>query len=667
MGKKGILAIVPPAEFKERTSLLMSSRSPSTQAVDSAYEKYYFARTEDNRSALYQALRNYLFSHGGGWSRDNQTSPDHSDKRGGDWSRCERNKVSGGLLEYLYNQTAPDGVYISPARAAELDRRAAERIRDVEIPHARYGVLYFLANIELDMNFTSVLVDGIGAAGGAISVGATTNYGQLSNASLSVQNAFSVGNTNVNVPQIATLSNAAIKGAAAASGVKKHIGPTPKTVPVPSSWSDAFPTTEAALTQMSGFLGEAWNATQYLGLSNAGSSSIVSGLNALPAAAVMAGAATVATVRVAGAVVVDLGRKLWEKLSQAFAAIGRFITNMLSNKVGNGNGSAAMLGSIIKQCTKVCIDKVMSNAVPFLQDGIDVGTGIARTLDATYTRLEVWAARRKIRIKDGHPQQIAEAIQEQMELGMLSGLVDILKGGAKLAASVFLPGLGSVISVFMSAIEWMIKFVYRWWHASQVKEFLKSAKKEFEKIKGHEKSGITEHKASTSTQKEILDFGYEKPDAYKSKPIPGTIITDSDQFTQFFQQGCDASPLIPMLVLNSGLAGSLMTFLDLFEPDGRQSARGNGGPDEFQIGGAYFNKLKLYSAEYMKSSGFKFNARKNDDQFIHGLLMHATGATMVSTFKKQDKDGNWIDVTLQQQSHVAAPSLTGKIWAFAKA
>ena len=40
MGAKGPLAIVTPAEFRERTSLAMSSRSGTTAAVDKAYDNY---------------------------------------------------------------------------------------------------------------------------------------------------------------------------------------------------------------------------------------------------------------------------------------------------------------------------------------------------------------------------------------------------------------------------------------------------------------------------------------------------------------------------------------------------------------------------------------------------------------------------------------------------
>ena len=131
---------------------------------------------------------------------------------------------------------------------------------------------------------------------------------------------------------------------------------------------------------------------------------------------------------------------------------------------------------------------------------------------------------------------------------------------------------------------------------------------------------------------------------------PGGIITDTAAFTRFFLEGCKASPLVPMLTLNSGLGGSLMTMLQLFEADGSQSARatsnlGAGETREFDRGNAYFTRLKRYSVDYMRASGFKFHPLHADDKAMAGYLVHATG------------------MGKERQSHTAAGTALGRVGA----
>src|SRR5476649_283998 len=93
---------------------------------------------------------------------------------GGSWARCERNVVSGGLMEYIYNAVGPAA--LTPGQAAAMDKRAADRIRDIEIPSARFGVLYFLSGIKVDLDVVGSLIEGAGAVGGAVGVGMTTDF-----------------------------------------------------------------------------------------------------------------------------------------------------------------------------------------------------------------------------------------------------------------------------------------------------------------------------------------------------------------------------------------------------------------------------------------------------------------------------------------------------------
>ena len=135
----------------------------------------------------------------------------------------------------------------------------------------------------------------------------------------------------------------------------------------------------------------------------------------------------------------------------------------------------------------------------------------------------------------------------------------------------------------------------------------------------------------SNTDTAILPDALSKPaklepgeNAHIKPVIDGTgIISNTADFTAFFKEGCEASPIIPMLTLNSGVCGSLMTLVKMFEDDGSQT-RLPGGRQPFDAGGAFFTRLKLFSTEYLKACGFQFQPLNATNENIRMLLTHAT-------------------------------------------
>jgi hypothetical protein len=589
MGSKGPLAIVTPTEFRKRTSLALSSRSGTTLAMDKAYDDYYATRSQDAGNTLYWWLTEYRKQHGGAWNK------------------CDRNAVSGGLLEYLHSSVAPKA--ISPGAAIALDRKAAARIENEEIPHARFGALYLLANIRLDIDIATTVIEGAGAIGGAIGAGMTTNYSEVGNAAKGMRAVEKMYGKDITAPQIAKVGTIGLKAGQTVINKLLQPGAAPLTTQAPPPPFRFMPYTEDTLNSASQGLSDLWNQNKYLGaLAGAGAVAV-----AVPTAAVM--------------LVADAGRLLWEGLKRAFKALGDMLMRAWRSRYDVA--TAQKLGLYLKKATVLAMDIIMKNAVPFLGGAIDVGTGLARTIGEACSRVASWTDRRRIRLQAGHPQEIANAIEHQMSMGICGGLVDILKGASKVAVSMFLPGLGSLVSVTMSAIEWLIKLLSRLGEQFAIDAFLLRARKFYKIEKDRAIPG---------------EDGRGQPNTAK-----GTLITDTKAFTSFFQEGCNASPLIPMLTLNSGLAGSLMTMIKLFDDNGTQSTRLSGGRKEFDIGNDYFTRLKRYSVEYMRKSGFKFAPLTSGDKSIAGYLTHAQGTGK------------------ERQSHVAAGTWVGRLEAVARA
>jgi hypothetical protein len=331
-------------------------------------------------------------------------------------------------------------------------------------------------------------------------------------------------------------------------------------------------------------------------------------------------------------VIAEVARGLWEGLKHAFSLLGDAL--MRAWRARYDVATVELLAVLLKKSTSVAVDMIMKNAVPFLGGAIDVGTGLARTIGEACSRVASWSDRRQIRIREGHPQEIASAIEQQMIDGLCGGLVDILKGVAKMAVSMFLPGLGSLVTVVIAAIDWLITLLSRLGEQIAINQFLHQARNYYdaEKRRSRKIDGV-----------------------YQPNTEKGSLITDTKAFAEFFREGCKASPLVPMLALNSGLGGSLMTLIDLFDAHGGQSTKMSGSRKEFDIGDDYFTRLKRYSVTYMKKSGFTITHIQTgkvmtaDEKAMAGYLVHAQGGSK------------------ERQSHVEAPTLGSQLVKMARA
>src|SRR5947209_3445511 len=119
------LGMVSPEEWVRRTKVLIGRRGESMLKVDAAYEQYYRDRSQGNSQKLHAALDSYL------------------KEKGGHWSKLDRNKNSGGLMQAIYNLT-----------------QVKENVLEKRIPESRHGVLYLWANTSVFTQRACVLLEG---------------------------------------------------------------------------------------------------------------------------------------------------------------------------------------------------------------------------------------------------------------------------------------------------------------------------------------------------------------------------------------------------------------------------------------------------------------------------------------------------------------------------
>ncbi|MBX3588235.1 MAG: hypothetical protein KF796_16495 [Ramlibacter sp.] len=584
MGAKGPKAIVSYTEWLRRTSLTLKKRSADTQKVDAAYRNW--SVTPNSYPAaweLYQSLAEYLAA------------------KGGNWSRVERDKVSGGLIEWVFQQVQKvPGVLPPPPSKAQA------ALQNTDIPHSRYGVLYLLGNISIDMSMMAISLEGVAALGNAVGSGLSTHFDHLDNAKLASRTVNVMGQS-VDTRHISSAGALAVKTAGNKLGGTTDPATRPRqhlVAPVARRAEPGFPLTLAMYE-------------------------IVKEDPILMLNPFMLGGTLVAT---AGAAVIDALNSLRIVLQNAVSDLAHYILQQVANPSAK---SLATLGATIKGMVKFVVAKCMVSAAPLVGGVLDLAGGLVKTIRAAKERIGVWLLRRQIVINPGHPELLANSIESQLTQGVFAGLWTILKGVANTALTVFLPGASSLVSALVTGIEWLVKFAWRLIEQFQINKFLEEARKRFLEVRARatrvETTGVRNYTDSMGRAQRISEqYVRYEPDLDRSK---GGLIHDLEDFTRFFQKGCDASPLIPMLVLNSGICGSLMVLLKMFDDLNRPLTT----QKVYDAGNEYFRRLKEFSRNYLAGSGFEIKVRPSDDgtsyepssaqnrerRFLQGLLNHS--------------------------------------------
>ncbi|MEZ2348084.1 hypothetical protein [Terriglobus sp. RCC_193] len=599
-----------PAQWRERTKLTFGKRTADTLKLDAAHDLFYLYQraptANDYAFKFLRELHDYMMLKSSGTR---------------DWNQVNRNKSNAGIMQIFYEglksdltgyrgvaELAPPVPLPPPTAPLVTSSRsigdAVEALEDVDIPNARMGVLFLLANIDVEVDLKGVIIDGLGKA--AV-MGATlgTTHMSASHSSVSatgnVLASDSIGSgltaalpirgggvgitligavnssdgTTTHLPAYShsvrpDLSPASGRGRSGGLSTGDHRmpmrprsggGALPPT-PIPQFEREA-PALPPLPTRMER-VGDA--------LSSAGTA--------------ISGAASEA--------------KAWliQQLEALFAKIAHQIEKRFKLDTSQTIG---LIAGPIKAIIGAAIDALVLAATPFLGASLAVATGIARTTDAVCVKVASWMDRRKIRIMEGHPSAIADAIESQMNWNIGMGLKDVLRGGASLGAQLVTLGAGALVDVILNVVEFLVKTLNRYMEITMTRSFLQLAKRHYEKA--------TEQSRRTrmhGTGRDVLGLPENRST---------NVIYNTEEFTSFFELGCEASVVVPMLVLNSSIAGSLMTMIHVTDSKGSRISE-----EEFAAGDRYFTRLKQLGRQYMQTAGWKFSA---SNTYVSGLLGHA--------------------------------------------
>ena len=261
------------------------------------------------------------------------------------------------------------------------------------------------------------------------------------------------------------------------------------------------------------------------------------------------------------------------KLVALFEAFIEKIKALLVAKFGTIDDAA----NTIKTVIKAIVGLVCAKAAPFVGAGMDLVKSCATTLDATYTKFKAWKESKNVEINQGHPATVVDSIQRSMTVAVFSGLYDMLKGAGALAMDAAAFGSGGIVNLVISAVELLVKFVWRLAETIRFNKFCAEAREYYEN--------------STAA------------DAIHRRPFA---------FADWYRSYALNIPLIAVLTLNTGICGDKMRYLTLFN-NGAQITS-----EQFQNGVRFLDNLKPWGAQYIKDAGFEI--RSVGDPWVNSLV-----------------------------------------------
>lgn len=578
MSRKGEPMVLSPKDWVEATSLMLSKRDDTLKRVDQAYalwfeagykrhEHTYLPRRVDEMTepqrvmlkmtakALRENLEYYLAAHGS------------------TWKQAKRNRESNGLMEFIYKKVCQP---IPEALRNEQERLNAD---------SRFGVLYLFGNIDIQVDIVKAGLAFVSGTAGAVSTLVSTDFNNWEGNDDGFGSKFIAGdlgsdNESSHVGRIKTATRWVFVGGKNSKGELDGEMGVPDVVDLVSD-----PIT-STLENTRDRMGEKSTFARTRGAMSA---------KAAPGAK----GKFIKGAKVVGSAVVDTFKKLYDLIESLVLGLVKWVHEKF--KKAMDDPIEALYGQI-KFWLKAVIKNVAQAAAPFVGAGFDIADGLIDSFKAIRQKVGAWMLRRHINIMEGHPSRLCERIEDAMENAILAGLWSVIKGAVQMALAATIPGIQSLVSALTSGVEAIIKLVLKIMERGRIKRFLQKARKlyETERLLRVEKfDDLANHKVMTMH-------------------TSGGLIHDIERFNAFYKEGCEASPIIAMLTINTGLCGSQWQMQNLLDTPGAKLAQ-----KQFDKGTQYFDKLKKYGYGYLKECGFNFVANGRDKGVIQSLLNDA--------------------------------------------
>lgn len=276
----------------------------------------------------------------------------------------------------------------------------------------------------------------------------------------------------------------------------------------------------------------------------------------------------------------NLNPTLWSQIKEWAQGFVEKIWGKLKDVFGD---LAEVLG-LIKNLGTFVAGQVFSTVQSTIGGVTNLVQGLWKMTYGVVERVDVWLAKKAVKLVFGHPTTLAKGIEQGLNRAMLEGIYQTIKGAVSTGLNAAGYGAGVIVDAVVTVVETVVKILWRIAEYFIVKGFVEKAK-------------VFWHTRNEAT----------------------SIVNNSQKFDDWLRPTVTRVPLIAAVTMGSGIAGDKMRFLQMLAGDGSAISQ-----DQFDSGVAYLDKVKRSGARLIERSDCKFTS---DDPVVQGLLKLAASHT----------------------------------------
>jgi hypothetical protein len=278
-------------------------------------------------------------------------------------------------------------------------------------------------------------------------------------------------------------------------------------------------------------------------------------------------------------------KKLGESIKPVFQAFITKTLEAIKQTLLSPGIYIALTRNLVNLCCKIFLSTVTAG---FISGAQDLFKGLVNMADAASTRIKSYMLSRKVTIMSGHPATVVQSIKTAMNLGILQGLWETLKGAGNVALAVSTWGTAMIVGVVTAIFEMVVKLIWRLVEISKMNRIFEEARQLWRDREGAQ--------------------------ALHKRPFA---------FHEWYYDRAIHCPPIAILTLNSGICGDKMVYLSMFNSQNQPITT-----EEFQNGVRYLDHMRVYGVGYLESCGYSFYG---SDAISNSLLQHIKSHTSPQT------------------------------------
>ncbi|HEX5462134.1 MAG TPA: hypothetical protein VFX20_19365 [Steroidobacteraceae bacterium] len=275
---------------------------------------------------------------------------------------------------------------------------------------------------------------------------------------------------------------------------------------------------------------------------------------------------------------------LVEGIDKQVNEIAKTIQEWLVGKFNVAASDAELAVQHVRNNLPTLIKEIVSEITSTGKSGDikELASGLVTAVSKSIDYFNLRHAGKGVVLESGHPDIVAQSIKHSIGRDALIGLAEAAFAGAKMALAAATSGVGEIINKIASVIKLLLEFAVRFCDALELRKVFADAKQKW-----------AIHKQSDAIQK------------------------SPNGFAAWFQETVDHSPVCAALVMNCGVAGDAMSFLQVLTTSGTVVTQG-----QFDKGVTFLNALKSSASDLIMAVQEDMRIF-SDDKIVSSLLQHA--------------------------------------------